>query len=325
MSKKSLIMGTLILFVLSFFSFSILQGKTEAASQGWLGIYIQDISTELMEAMDLSSLKGILVNKVVDNSPADDGGIERGDVIVEFNDQRVVDTGQFIKLVRKTKPDDAVNITVIRDGDKKIIQVKMGKGKESDTYLKIDSDKFTVKKPKSEKSKIRIFGFGESTQGKIGVTLWDLNEQLGEYFGVKDGEGALITELDEDGTGYKAGLSAGDVILKMDGNKIEDKSDVSELLADKEEGDEVKVEVLRKGLRKTFAVDVQEDESQLSYFFKNFDDKLITIPSLPYREPSIEKYRIAQPEEEGLREELENLKEELQDLKKEVERLKDKL
>ncbi len=325
MSKKSLILGTLVLFLISFFSFSLLVADSEAASQGWLGVYIQDITTELMEAMNLKSLKGVLVNEVVDESPADKAGIERGDVIVEFNDERVVDANQLMKLVRKAKPDEVANITVIRDGDKKIIEVKIGQGKESDTYLKIDSDKLNVKKPRGEKNKIRIFGFGESTQGKIGVNLWDLNEQLGEYFGLKDGEGALIAELDEDGTGYKTGLRAGDVILEMDGKKIENEEDMSDALSDKEEGDEVKIDVLRKGSRKTFAVEVQEDKSQLSYFFKNFDDKLLAIPSPPYRNPYIEKYRLKKSEDEGLREELEDLKEELMDLKKEVERLKDKL
>ena len=79
----------------------------------------------------------------------------------------------------------------------------------------------------------------------------DLNEQLGEYFGVEDGEGALIAELDEDGSAYEAGLRAGDVITEMDEERIEDKGDVAELLADKDEGDEVKIEVLRKGSKKT--------------------------------------------------------------------------
>jgi serine protease Do len=77
--------------------------------------------------------------------------------------------------------------------------------------------------------------------------LWDLNEQLGQYFGVEGGEGALVAELDQDGPAYKAGLRAGDVIAGIDGAKIEDKEDVSEALAEKEEGDEVKIEVLRKG------------------------------------------------------------------------------
>jgi C-terminal processing protease CtpA/Prc len=319
MSKRSMILGILILFVLSFFSFSLRAAKVEDSSQGWLGIYIQNITTELMEAMDLKSLKGVLVNDVIDKSPADKAGLERGDIVIEFNNERIVDAEQFTKLVRETKPDVVVNIVVIRDDDKRTLEVKIGETKKKDIY------KLSVKKPKDKKGEIRIFGLGESTYGKIGVTLWDLNDQLGEYFGVKDGEGALVAELDEDGSSYEAGLRPGDVIIEMDGEAIEDKGDVSEFLADKEEGDEVKIEVLRKGSKKAFTVEVGEDKSQLSYFFKNFDDKLITVPSPPHVQPFIEKYKLEELEEKGLRQELEELKEELMDLKKELERLKDKL
>ena len=150
MSKKSLILGILTLFVISFFSFSILAAEAKSASRGWLGIYIQNISTELMEAMDLSSLKGVLVNKVVDDSPADKGGVERGDVIIKFDNKRVVDTDQFIKLVRKTKPLDRVNIVIIRDDDEKVITVKMGEVSKSDIYgLKL-------KKPELKKGEVKI-------------------------------------------------------------------------------------------------------------------------------------------------------------------------
>ena len=319
MFKRSLILGILTLFLLSFFSFSYLAAEAKSASQGWLGIYIQNISTELMEAMDLSSLKGVLVNKVVDDSPADKGGVERGDVIIKFNNKRVVDTDQFIKLVRKTKPLDKVNIVIIRDDDEKVITVKMGEVSKSDIYgLKL-------KKPELKKGEVKIFGLGKSTLGKIGVTLWDLNEQLGEYFGVTDGEGALIVELDEDGSAYDAGLRAGDVIVKMDCDDIEDGDDVSDVLSEKDEGDEVKIEVFRKGSRKTFMVEVEEEEDLHSYFYKGDDDIKIYTSPFDQLKPLLKEHKLERFEEEGLREELEKLKEELMELKKELERMKDRL
>ena len=318
MSKRSLILGILTLFVISFFSFSILAAEAKSASRGWLGIYIQDISTELMEAMDLKSLKGVLVNKVMDDSPADEGGIERGDVIIEFDDKRVVDSDQFVKLVRKTKPKDRIKIMVIRDDDEKVITVKMGKVPKSDIST------LKLKKPEFKKGEVKIFGFGESTYGKIGVTLWGLNEQLGEYFGVEDGEGALIAELDDDGPAYDAGLRAGDVIVEMDGDNIEDKGDVFDVLSEKDEGDEVKIEVLRKGTRKTFTVEVEEDDLH-SYFYKGDDDIRIFTSPFDQLKPFLKEHKLERLEEEGLREELEELKEELMELKEELQKLKDKI
>lgn len=319
MSKRCLIPGILTLFVFFLFSFSLLAVEAKSASRGWLGIYIQDISTELMEAMDLKSLKGVLVNKVVDDSPADEGGIERGDVIIEFDDKRIVDSDQFVKLVRKTKPKDLIKIMVIRDDIEKVITVKMGKVSKSDIST------LKLKKPEFKKGEVKIFGFGESTFSKIGITLWDLNEQLGEYFGVMDGEGALIAELDKDGSAYDAGLRAGDVIVKMDGDDIEDEDDVFDVLSEKDEGDEVKIEVLRKGTRKTFTVKVEEEDDLHSYFYKGDDDIKIFTSPFDQLKPFLKEHKLEKFEEEKLRDELEELKEELMELKEELQKLKDKI
>lgn len=320
MSKKSVgFAGAAFLAVCLILSFPLLTGKAQGASRGWLGVYIQDVTTELMEAMDLKSLKGVLINDVIDDSPADEAGLERGDVVIEFNQERIVDAGQFVKLVRKIKPDDVANIVVIRDGEKKTIEVKIGKRKKEDIY------RLTVKPPLIKKGKVKIFDFGESTHGKIGATLWDLNEQLGQYFGVEDGEGALIAELDEDGPAYEAGLRAGDVIIEMDGEKIEDKEDVLDVLSDKEEGDEVNILVLRKGSKQNFVVEVAEGEEWFSSFYGQPQDLRVFTSPLPNLELFLKEHKAERFEEEELREELEELREELKDLKKELNKLKEQL
>ena len=320
MSRKSLVLaGVALVAVCLVLSSPLLAGKANAASRGWLGVYVQDITGELMEAMDLKSLKGVLINDVINDSPADEAGLERGDVVIQFNDERIVDTDQFVKLVRDTKPDDVAKITVIRDGDQKLIQVKLGKRKASDIYG------LTVKRPKGEKGEISIFGLGQSTYGKIGATLWDLNEQLGQYFGVQDGEGALVAELDEDGPAYEAGLRAGDVIIEMDGDKIEDKSDVSDVLSDKEEGDEVAIRVLRKGSKQNFTVNVAEAEDWFSSFYYQPQNLGVLTAPLPSVGPFLKKYEAKTFEEEEFRQELEKLREELKDLKKELSELKKQL
>jgi len=320
MSKNSLVLASLALVAVCLaLSFPLLAGKANAASRGWLGVYVQDVTTELMEAMDLKSLKGVLINDVIDDSPADEAGLERGDVVVQFNDEKIADTDQFVKLIRDTKPDDLAKITVIRDGNRNVIEVKMGKRKASDIY------KLTVKKPEGQKGRIQILGLGESAHGKIGATLWDLNEQLGGYFGVADGEGALVAELDEDGPAYEAGLRAGDVIIEMDGNKIEDKSDVLDVLSDKEEGDEVTIQVLRKGSKQNFTVKVAEEEDWFSSFYYQPHDLGAFTSPLPNLEPFLKEYKTQRFEGQEFREELEKLRQELKDLKKELGKLKEQL
>ena len=320
MSRKGLVFATAaFVAVCLVLSFPLLAGKAEGAARGWLGVYIQDVTPELMEAMDLKSLKGVLINDVIDDSPADEAGLERGDVVIEFNQEKIVDADQFVKLVRKIKPDDLANIVVIRDGEEKTIEVKIGKRKKEDIYG------LTVKPPLIQKGRVKIFDLGESTHGKIGATLWNLNEQLGGYFGVADGEGALVAELDEEGPAYQAGLRAGDVITEMDGDKIEDKSDVLDVLSDKEEGDEVTIQVLRKGSKQNFTVKVAEEEDWFSSFYYQPHDLGAFTSPLPNLEPFLKEYKTQRFEGQEFREELEKLRQELKDLKKELGKLKEQL
>jgi serine protease Do len=319
MSRKSLVFATAaFVAVCLVLSLPLLAGKANAA-RGWLGVYIQDVTPGLMEAMDLKSLKGVLINDVIDDSPADDAGLERGDVVIEFNQEKIVDADQFVKLVRKIKPDDLVNIVVIREGVKKTIEAKIGKRKKDDIY------RLTVKPPLIKKGRVKIFDFGESTHGKIGVTLWELNEQLGQYFGAEDGEGALVAELEEDGPAYEAGLRAGDVIVAMDGEKIEDREDVLDVLSDKEEGDEVTIQILRKGSKQNFTVEIAEEEDWFSsFYYQPQDIRAFTAP-IPSMDLFLKEHKAKTFEEQELHEELEELKEELQDLKKELRKLKEEL
>lgn len=320
MSKKSLVFaGAAFLAVCLILSFPLLTGKAQCAARGWLGVYIQDVTAELMEAMDLKSLKGVLINDVIDDSPADKAGLARGDVVIEFNQEKIVDADQFVKLVRKIKPDDVANIVVIRDGEEKTIEVKIGKRKKEDIY------RLTVKPPLIKKGRVKILDLGESTHGKIGATLWDLNEQLGQYFGVEDGEGALIAELDEDGSAYEAGLRAGDVIVEMDGEKIEEKEDVLDVLSDKEEGDEVTVQILRRGSKQNFTVEVAEEEDWFSSFYGQPQDVRAFTAPLPNLDLFLKEHKAETLEGEELRQELQKLKEELQNLKKELKKLKEEL
>ncbi len=83
--------------------------------------------------------------------------------------------------------------------------------------------------------------------GWLGVNIDDLNPQLGDYFGVEDGDGVLVTAVVEDGPAAKAGLKAGDVIVKVGGDEVEDTGDLHETLAGTEADQKVKIEYLRKG------------------------------------------------------------------------------
>ena len=102
--------------------------EEETADQkgGYLGVQVQDISGALKEARDLSTDEGALVNRVEEDSPADEAGIRRGDVIVSLGGKNIEDSGELIDAVRSLKPGKDVDVIVLRGDERKKISVELG-------------------------------------------------------------------------------------------------------------------------------------------------------------------------------------------------------
>ena len=315
MSKKTLVLSALVLF----FFFSIFsrilhsQGRIEKIPKGWLGVYVTDIDEGIMEKMGAESGNGVLISDVVEDSPAEQAGLDVDDVIISFDGKEVKGVSQFIRLVGGTEPGDEVEVKVVRDKEEKIVSVRMGaEPKYGVEYQDIEGKKQIEPK---------MFTFQMISPVRIGVSLENLTDQLGKYFGVGNGEGALITEVDLNGPAFKAGLKAGDVIINVDGVKIKDVDDVKEALSEKKPEEKAKIEVVRKGEVKLFTVEVMEREEWFPEFSKEIEKiEKLTIPS---KKPYLNKKIII--EKENLRKELDRVKEELKELQKELRELQKKI
>lgn len=103
--------------------------KVERADSkgGYLGVRVQDITRALRQARDLPTDDGALVNRVEDDSPADDAGIHRGDVIVEVNRQPIKDSDALIHAMQGIEPGTTVDVVVIRDNLRKTVKVDVAK------------------------------------------------------------------------------------------------------------------------------------------------------------------------------------------------------
>ena len=99
-------------------------------TRGWLGVMIQKITPGLVETFKLSDAHGALVNDVVPNGPAAKGGLKRGDVIVKFNGKKIVSVGSLPKQVAAVEPGKSVKVEIVRDGNKKLLDVTLDKMKE---------------------------------------------------------------------------------------------------------------------------------------------------------------------------------------------------
>lgn len=242
---------------------AVVGSQAKSGKSGWLGVYIQNIDRDLMESEDLPSTDGVLITDVVDDSPAEEAGLKRGDVILEYDGNEVRSVNRLTRVIERTEPGDKKELTIWRDGAKDNIIVTIG-DEEDDPWSTFYGDHtwHSAPEPPDVPLPPRAFTFslGNISTSRIGVALYGLSDQLAKHFGTDNG-GALINEVMEDSPAEKAGLEAGDVIVKMDGDKVKDVDDVREAIQDKDEGETVAVTVLRDGKESTFDVEVEESNT----------------------------------------------------------------
>jgi len=320
-----------VLVVAVVFSF----GSTRSSRDGWLGVLGQSVDEELAEAFDLSVDHGAIVNRVLDDSPAEEVGLEEGDIIVSVAGARVGDYDDLVDIIEDHKPGDKVTLKVIRDDKELELEATLQarpKRIYSGSYWYSDDDFVVPAIPKIPRipsipkapgiDHIYISG---SPGSYIGVTLTGLSKQLGEHFGVEKGRGALITEVEKDSPAEKAGLKAGDVIIEVDGDKIFDYDDVRDVIGDKDEGDTVAVTVMRDRKEVKFDVEVAERKDRFRW-----KGNIFAEPDIDYHIPDMRglQYGIFSDDfydefdSEEFSEEMEDLMEELKDLQVELEELK---
>jgi serine protease Do len=244
---KSLSRKHLILIMLMAFLVVIGAQQVSAAGKPWIGIYMQDVTPDLADAFNLSVNKGVVINDVADKSPADKAGLKPKDVVLTWNGKSVASSEELTELVGSSNVGDNVKLSVNRGGKDIDLSLEVGERKESVYSFHGDNPG----------GALRQYMEASKTVG-IGVSMQSLSGKLGDYFGVPDGEGALITEVMKDTPAEKAGLKVGDVIVQVDKEKVPSPSDVSSIIRDKQKGDKVDLVVVRDKAEKTITLEVDE-------------------------------------------------------------------
>jgi predicted metalloprotease with PDZ domain len=246
-----------ILALIVFFGSQVASARIQdkSADKPWLGVSIRDVSSRIADENKLEGKSGAYVTSVLEESPADSAGIEEGDIIVTFAKKKIDNADDLVKAVAESKVGQKVEIVLVRNSAKKTFGVVLSK------YIRPRARHFSVG-PFGN----RMWMF--ANRSAQGMELLELNNQLGEYFGVPDGTGILVEKVTKKGPAEKAGIKAGDVLVKIGNRTIDDLEDVSKAFSRYDEGEKVEVQVLRKGISKTFSLVVEGDqESPMFRFF----------------------------------------------------------
>ena len=234
---------------------------------GYLGVEPREITKDNFKSYGLNEVRGVVVERVFENSPAAKSGFQKGDVIVKFGSDAVSSVRKLQRLVSETAPDHNVSVTVLRGGRETELKVTIGK-RDGFTVIEgglgpmgqSDGRSFELRLPRIEglppmgggNVERRVVVRGGDRRA-IGVGVTPLTKQLGDYFGVNGGKGLLVTEVRENSPAAKAGIKAGDVIIQTEGTAVGETEGLVDALNKKKEG-EVSIEIVRDKKRQTLQV-----------------------------------------------------------------------
>ena len=239
----------------------------------YLGVQMQEVSKENFSKFGLSTVRGVAVEKVLENSPAAQAGLQAGDVIVRFDGAEVTSVRKLTRLIGEVAPDHQAVLTVSRGGSEREINVTIGKRpapKFEDGAFKMnfppmppmgemnippmsELPQMPPLPPMKDGEKPNVLIWRGNSNRQIGVGVAPLTKQLGDYFGVAEGRGLLINNVREDSPADKSGLKAGDIIVEVEGREVKGHLDLIRAVNEKKDGD-VTLTIIRNRNRQTVRV-----------------------------------------------------------------------
>ena len=207
--------------------------------RGWLGVGIQDINRDLAESFGLKKPAGALVSQVVEDGPADDGGIEVGDVILEFDGHEIGDSEDLPHIVGRTAPDKKVNVLVFRDGKRKTLRMKTGSLDDGATNV-----------ASTRKDDPRASG------GRLGMVVLDLTDA--QKSRLKLEAGVVVRSVIPSKPASEGGLRGGDVITSIDNKPVDTLKKYEQIVESLPSDKHVAIRIVRGGQPGFVAVKVAD-------------------------------------------------------------------
>ncbi len=238
---------------------------SESGGHSYLGVGVEDLNSDRIQALKLKDDRGVEITQIDQDAPAGKAGLKQSDVIVGFNGTPVESAEQFKRLMRETPPGRTVSLDIMRDGQQQTVKVQLADRKkfESSMWPHEPHDfAFAVPPVPPVPPMPAMPAFPRMWEQTIvrahttsGITLESLSPQLGDYFGVKNGEGMLVRSVQKGSAAESAGLRAGDVIVRAGDQKITDSSDWSEALRNAQ-GQKISVVIMRDKKEQTLSLSV---------------------------------------------------------------------
>ena len=249
----------------------------DSGTSSYLGVDIVDVSSDRLGALKLKEEQGVEVTMVDQDAPAGKAGIKEHDVILTMNGTAVESKSQLQRMIHETPAGRVVSLGLSRDGQPLTIKVQladrrsefphMAKGKDKDNDFHFEMPPM----PNMQDFDVPNIGvvYVHSSM-RSGVMVENLTPQLGEFFGAKSGNGVLVRSVEKGSRADKAGLRAGDVIVRVGEQPVHDTSDFTHSLRG-HSGGSVKVGVIRDKKEQTLTLTLPERKESGEMIEESFE------------------------------------------------------
>ena len=218
-----------------------------AAGSSYMGVDIADISAERLGELKLKEEHGAEITMVDQDAPAGKAGLHEHDVILSVNGTAVESTAQLRRIIKETPPGRVVSLGISRDGQPMTIKVQLAdrhKTMSWEPQIHVDIPHMP-EMPALPDFDLPVSVMIVHQSARSGLMVENLSPQLGDFFGAKDGKGVLVRSVEKGSRGEKAGFRAGDVVVKVNNQPVQDTSDFTHALRSTSTGS-VGVTVLRE-------------------------------------------------------------------------------
>ncbi|MBI3825161.1 MAG: DegQ family serine endoprotease [Candidatus Rokubacteria bacterium] len=192
-------------------------------TRGWLGVSIQALSPDLAKSFGAKDVKGVVINDVMAESPAAKAGLQRGDILLEFDGKKTETMGDLHKAVAQTSPGQSAKLKVWRDQAEKTVEIKIGETPD-------DRD---ARGPAGRRS-------------LLGLEVRPITPDVARQLNLRSTEGVVVTRIDDGSAAEDAGVQRGDVIREINRQRVRSMIDFDRLTKDVKEGDRLTL-LLQRG------------------------------------------------------------------------------
>jgi serine protease Do len=169
--------------------------------RGWIGVYVQRVTPEIAESLNLDDDGGALVADITAGGPADKAGVKRGDIIVEVNGYKIDEMPELPKILASYAPGTKTKLKVIRNGEEKVLNLK----------LEELPDQVAQNSRQSPENEV---------EQNLGLIVQEITPEVKRKLDVEYSSGVVITDVRGNSLASEAGLLRGDVILEINKKQI---------------------------------------------------------------------------------------------------------